>query len=89
MSDNEKYERSIKRVRALKSFYIHLFVYIIVNLGLIIINLFSSPGSLWFIYTLLGWGIGIVAHGISVFSRGKFLGEEWEKRQLEKYMNKK
>ncbi|MET4559488.1 2TM domain-containing protein [Lysinibacillus parviboronicapiens] len=89
MSDNEKYENSIKRVRALKNFYIHLFVYIIVNIGLIIINLFSSQDGIWFIYTLLGWGIGIVVHGITVFSRGRIFGDEWEKKQLEKYMNKK
>ncbi len=48
-------------------FYIHLAVYVGVNALLIIINLTSSPQYLWFKWPLLGWGIGVFFHGLSVF----------------------
>ena len=89
MSDDKRYEFAKKKVQALKDFYIHLLVYILVNAGLIFINLLYSQGGIWFIYPLLGWGIGIVVHGFSVFGSSIFFGEDWEKRQIDKYMNKK
>lgn len=88
MNEEEKYRNAVKRVRELKSFYIHLVVYVLVNVGLICINLIFSSEYVWFIYPLLGWGIGLVAHGLSVFSRGFLLGEEWEKRQVEKFLGR-
>ena len=89
MTDDKRYEFAKKKVQALKDFYIHLLVYILVNAGLIIINLLYSQGGIWFIYPLLGWGIGIVVHGLSVFGSSLFFGEDWEKQQIDKYMNKK
>ncbi|KAA8785742.1 2TM domain-containing protein [Paenibacillus amylolyticus] len=87
--NNEEYEQALKRVKALKDFYIHLVVYILVNTGLIIYNLVFYPDSIWFIYTLLGWGIGVIAHGFTVWGGGSIFGAEWEKKKIEKYMNKK
>ena len=84
MSDEQKYQQAKKHVEKLKGFYIHLITYIVVNLGLIFINLFVAGGSIWFIYPLLGWGIGVIGHAVSIFNFGK----DWEKRQIEKYMNK-
>jgi hypothetical protein len=67
MSDHEAYERAKKRVEAKIGFYIHLAVYVGVNLLLIMINLTRSPQYLWFKWPLLGWGIGVFFHGLSVF----------------------
>ena len=41
---------------------VHLFIYLAVNALLIGINLTYSPGNLWFIWPLLGWGIGLAGH---------------------------
>jgi hypothetical protein len=41
---------------------VHLFVYLAVNALLISINLSSSSETLWAIWPLLGWGIGLAAH---------------------------
>ena len=48
-------------------FTIHLIVYGLVNLLLITINLTGSSDGLWFHWPLLGWGIGLLAHGIRVW----------------------
>jgi hypothetical protein len=47
-------------------FRIHLFSYIAVNLILAVINLLLSPETIWFIWPVLGWGIGLAVHAINV-----------------------
>lgn len=87
MDENERYERARKRVENLKAFYTHFTVFILVNIMLFTINMLNDPGHWWFIYPLGGWGIGLVAHGLSVFSFG-FFGPEWEEKKIKEYMEK-
>jgi hypothetical protein len=47
--------------------YIHATVYAAVNVLLIIINLSTGTGQLWFLWPLLGWGIGLLAHAAAAF----------------------
>lgn len=63
MTDDEanRYERARKRVREIRGFYSHLAIYLIVNAGLLAINLLTSPFSLWFYWPMLGWGLGVAA----------------------------
>ena len=76
MDNQEDYIKAKKRVEAKVGFYIHLAVYAGVNILLIVINLATSPQYLWFKWPLLGWGIGLFFHGMSifVFSGRKFRG---------------
>jgi hypothetical protein len=67
MENHEVYQRAKKRVEAKIGFYIHLAVYAGVNILLIIINLSTSPQYIWFKWPLLGWGIGLFFHGMSIF----------------------
>jgi 2TM domain len=48
-------------------FKIHFAAYVAVNLLLIIINLLTTPHLLWFYWPLIGWGIGIIAHGAAIY----------------------
>jgi len=88
MESPEAYERAKKRVEAKVGFYIHLTVYVGVNLLLIIINLIRSPQYLWFKWPLFGWGIGVFFHGLSVFvlSGGRFKG--MKEKMIEEEMKK-
>lgn len=86
--EKEQYEKAAKCVQEVKGFYIHLMVYIIVNIGLVCINLITSSETIWFIYPLFGWGIGVGVHGLAIFVKSILLGDEWEKRKIEKYLNK-
>ena len=88
MDENKRYEKARKRVEELKGFYIHLLVYILVNLGMFILNILTSPGTLWFYWPLFGWGIGILAHAISVFGIRGLFGKEWEERKIRQIMEK-
>lgn len=88
MENQDAYKKAKKRVEAKMGFYIHLAVYIGVNILLIILNLITSPQYLWFIWPLFGWGIGVFFHGMSVFvfSGRKFKGIK--DRMIEKEMKK-
>jgi len=87
--NDEKYEEAKRRVKELKDFYTNLLTYVGVNVLLIIINLITSPGSLWFYWVTIFWGIGIVLHASKVFIvKGKFLGKQWEDKKIKEIMEK-
>lgn len=67
MPRNEDYARARERAEAKYGFLVHAVVYAAVMLLLLIINLLTSPGTLWFIWPLLGWGLAVVLHGARVF----------------------
>jgi hypothetical protein len=70
MNDQDILRRAEKRVDAKLGFYIHLGVYILVNGMMVAVNLMTSPGTYWFIWPLIGWGVGLLFHGLSVFVFG-------------------
>jgi len=76
------YEKASKRVDELKGFYGNLISYCFFIPFLFFINYMTSPNYWWAFWPMFGWGIGVVAHGISVFG----IGKDWEERQIRKYM---
>lgn len=85
MENQEAYQKAKKRVEAKLGFYIHLTVYLIVNIALIIINFITSPQYLWFRWPLIGWGIGVFFHGMGVFvfSGRSAVTEKMIKKEME------
>jgi hypothetical protein len=81
-----KFQRAQKRVEALRGFYIHLGVYLLVNLLLFLLNIIVMPDDLWFYWVILGWGIAIVAHAFSVFGAERVFGADWEERKIREIM---
>jgi hypothetical protein len=65
--EDADYNKAKKIVEIKISFFIHAGIYILVNTLLIIINLNTNPGILWFKWPLMGWGIGLFIHGIVTF----------------------
>ena len=91
MENQEAYERARKRVEAKIGFYVHLSVYIAVNILLIIVNISTSPQYLWFKWPLIGWGIGVVSHalGVFVFTSGSAIKEQMIEKEMKKEAHKK
>ena len=54
-----------QRAGAKMSWYIHASAYLLVNL--LLVSLSFASGRHWAIFPLLGWGIGLAAHGAVVF----------------------
>jgi fatty acid desaturase len=79
--DRAKFEQARRRVAAIKGFYIHLTVFVLVLAGLFAIDL--ATGSEWWVHwVLLGWGVGVIAHALAVFGRAPAMVAEWEARKV-------
>ena len=86
---NDEETRIIEHVQDIKGFYSHLINYAVVVLGLFLLNFLVSPGYYWAWWAALGWGIGVISHGMSVFEVYSFFGADWEKKQIEKRLGRK
>ena len=86
--EEERYFQAKKRVEEIKGFYGNFIAYIAVNIGLMVINLLTSPEYLWFFWPMLGWGIGVLFHGMKVFNYMPFFGKEWEEKKIKEFMDK-
>ena len=78
------YQRAAKRVQELKGFYGNLISYCLVIPFLIFVNLYTSPQYLWFVWPMLGWGIGLASHALKVYG----VGRAWEEKQIRKILDK-
>ena len=87
LSENEI--EVIEHVKDIKDFYSHLIHYGVVIGALFIFNLITTPDHIWAWWIAMGWGIGVISHGLSVFEIINFFGTDWEKRQIEKRLKKK
>ena len=85
--EDQKYKEAKKRVEEIKGFYGHLFAYVGVNITLLVINLVTSPGGLWFYWVSLFWGIGLFWHAMGVFVFSRFPGKNWEQKKIKELMD--
>ena len=60
-------EGTKSRTEAQLGFYSHLVVYSGINVMVFFIWLFAG-GFPWFVFPLLGWGVGLLAHYIQTFT---------------------
>ena len=88
MTEEELRKIARKRAKAKTGFYIHLIVYIIVNILLVSIWYFTSDSSglPWFVFPLVGWGIGLLIHGVFAFSGSSL--DDMEDRMTERELAK-
>jgi len=69
MSEDKLRKLARKRAQAKIGFYVHLVIYVIINVFLVLLWYMTSDTTEfpWFIFPLVGWGIGLVAHGVYTF----------------------
>ena len=64
-NDKVSFLTKIRKQSAFRILFVyHAFFYSIVNILLIVINLTSFPGWLWFLWSLLIWGLGFSIHAV-------------------------
>ena len=83
-SDEELRRAATRRADAKIGFRTHALVYVLVNLGLTALNLLTSPGHIWFLWPMVGWGIGLMAHGLSVYGVTSIGREEMIAKEMER-----
>lgn len=83
--EDKRYEKAKERVEAIKGFYGNLVAYLIVIPILMYIN-YRTTSFAWFIFPALGWGFGLVGHGLQAFGYNPIFGKSWEERKIKEYM---
>jgi hypothetical protein len=75
-----------RRVKARLGWYTHATVYLLVIGGLALLGLWQ--GRLWPVAPALGWGLGLLMHGLAVFvwGQGSDLQERMVRRERERLM---
>jgi hypothetical protein len=71
-----------KRAGAKLGWYLHATVYVLVNLVLFAMSREGFGNRPWSMFPLLGWGLGLTLHGISVFMLGT--GSDLRERLVQK-----
>ena len=59
--------------------------------SILAITNYQTGGYFWAIWPIIGWGTGVVFHGLGVFVFGKKLGNNsrWEDEQARKLLEKR
>jgi hypothetical protein len=85
--DDKRYQKAKERVEAVKGFYGNLIAFCVVMpiLGVINQKTTSFP---WIIFPFLGWGFGLLTHGMEAFGYNPIWGKRWEERKLRELMEK-
>jgi len=76
--------RKLSKEDAKKGFKANLISFIVMNTILVTINLTTNPTNLWCLGSLIGWGIGVIAHyigGVAVLEK-KMIRMEGEAQVL-------
>ncbi|NER17706.1 2TM domain-containing protein [Spongiivirga citrea] len=87
----QKVDRTLVRVKAIKGFYTHFMVYLLNNSVLLGVNYWMDTNGYFglnhygigYWIAPLAWGIGLIMHYIYVFKLSK-----WEDRKIKDLMNK-
>lgn len=85
MENQEAYQNAKKRIAAKLGFKIHLIVFVLVILILVLVNYSTSPDVLWVKWPIMGWGIGLFFHALSVylFPNKTLITEEMIRKEME------
>ena len=93
--DNIKYLQAKKRIKQIKGFYIHALVFVLVNAFIILEKIINGEHvagepqiKISQFLTIILWGIGLLAHGLSVFLPNFILGKNWEEKKIREIMKK-
>jgi len=86
MEKQSVYEKAKARAEAKLGFFIHLGVYVAVNLLLTAINLSTSARYSWAVWPLMGWGIALAidALRVFVFPGGSAIKEQMIEKEMAK-----
>lgn len=83
--EDKRYEKAKERVEAIKGFYGNLLAYCIIIPFLAWVN-YRSTDFPWVLFPALGWGIGLITHGMEAFGYNPLWGKRWEERKIRQYM---
>lgn len=85
--EDKRYEKAKERVEAIKGFYGNLTAYCLVIPCLAWLN-YSTTSFPWVIFPTLGWGFGVMMHGMEAYDYNPLWGKRWEEKKIRELMEK-
>jgi hypothetical protein len=73
-----------KRAGAKLGWYVHAVIYALANLLIFAMSSHGLGSRPWSPFPLLGWGLGLALHGVSVFVLGSGLRERMVQKERER-----
>ena len=83
--EDKRYEKAKERVEAIKGFYGNLAAYCLVIPFLAYLN-YRTTSFPWVIFPIMGWGFGVLMHGLEAFGYNPLWGKRWEERKIRELM---
>lgn len=83
--EDKRYEKAKERVQAIKGFFGNLLAYCIVIPFLAWLN-YRTTDFPWVLFPALGWGIGLITHGMEAYGYNPLWGRRWEERKIKEFM---
>lgn len=90
IQQTERYLLAQKKVKKIRGFYIHSFFYVAVNAIILVQIYLKTDNGFWqwkHFTTPIFWGVGLLIHGLSVFTSNLIFGRNWEERKIQQLMN--
>lgn len=88
LTQHPRYEEAVRHARAVRGFWSHALVYVLVN-ALLLVLAFVAGSKHWAGWTALWWGVGLAAHAWSVFVGNSLMGCDWEREQVRRYLERR
>jgi TctA family transporter len=76
-------------VRRKRIFATIVAIYLALSLMWFVIDMLDDSTGLWFYWPMLGTGLAVVITGIGLFGLGGLFGADWERRQVDKYLERR
>ena len=83
---DDRREEARRFVRRKRTFYMVLVVYLALSLLWFAIDMLTGADDLWFYWPVLGAGLIVAVIGIAMFGIGRLFPADWERRQVDKYL---
>lgn len=82
-----RYRLAKERVDRIKGFYGNLLAYCLVIPALAFLNYRTTPFA-WVLFPAVGWGFGLLMHGLDAYGLNPILGKNWEARKIRELMSR-
>lgn len=87
MPDPAKLAAARRHMEAVKGFYVHAAIYVLVIALLVAIN--AATSSRWWAYwPAIGWGVLLAGHWFAVYKPFKLFSSKWEQKRIDDYMRR-
>jgi two-component system, LytTR family, sensor kinase len=85
---DERREEARRYVRRKRILFAVVGIWLALSLMWFLIDLADDSSSWWFYWPMLGTGIAVAITAIALLGAGGLLGADWERRQIDKYLER-